>query len=120
MGFAEGDFWFSHFPIREAFLFALKAEFTCHDSLKLVPVMTFLIYLAPRLVDHMLFISLCEKTLDFRGTNWNDDMGTFQLLFISLGFTASDWCESGTNGGVGNQKSAFPIKPYLLSCSCWV
>lgn len=42
MVFEEGNFWFSHFPIREAFLFALKAEFTCHHSLKSVPIMTFL------------------------------------------------------------------------------
>lgn len=88
--------------------------------IKVGPCHDIFINLASRLVNHMLFISVCEKTLDFRGTNWNNDMGTSQLLFISLGFTASDWGKSGTNGGVVNQKSAFPIKPYLLSCSCWV
>lgn len=63
--------------------------------IKVGPCHDIFINLASRLVNHMLFISVCEKTLDFRGTNWNNDMGTFQVLFIFLGFTASDWVKSG-------------------------
>lgn len=88
--------------------------------IKVGPRHDIFINLASQLVEHMLFISVREKILNFRGTKRNKDIGTFQLLFIFLGFTSSDWCKSGTNGGVVNQKSAFRIKPYLLSCSCWV
>lgn len=68
----------------------------------------------------MMFISVCEKTLDFSGTNKQRYGGIPASLWHLLGLHCICLGQIRHIRGVVKQKSAFPIKPYLLSCSCWV
>lgn len=97
MGFEEGNFWFSHFPIRAAFLFALKAEFTCHHSLKLVPLMTFLLIwpLGPSTTCCLL---VCVKklwTLEAQTETTIWEHSSFSSSWASLHLTEANQAQTG-------------------------